>query len=439
MKRIVWLIHLLAFSGGALAFCGFYVAKADTDLFNRSSKVIIARDGPRTILTMANDFQGDVGEFALVVPIPYAFRPEQIQVASSEIFSRIDGYSAPRLVEYFDGNPCDLAYDRLEDESLRLPSASLGQLEGRDRAQVLGVTIEEQFSVGEYDILILGAEESAGLETWLIENGYRIPVGAREALAPYIDMGMNFFVARVNLDSFEDLGFRQLRPLMMAFESSDFMLPIQLGKINAGGEQDLVVYLLSPRGRVEVANYPTVRMPADVSVPGFVANEFGDVYRAMFATAHERHGREAVLMEYAWDMTWCDPCAEAPLNFEELRQAGVFWLDEGNGLPNVFLTRLHLRHDAATFAEDLVFQVTDDRQNFQGRYVMQHPFQGALTCDQGQAYAEAVVERQWQEALQLAELTGWNMSDIWTRVDVYRPEFQIPPWWQRVFGALGLP
>ena len=70
-KRKLLLIGLLAFGGVALAFCGFYVAKADTELFNETSKVVIAKDGPRTILTMANDFSGDVEDFAIVVPVPY--------------------------------------------------------------------------------------------------------------------------------------------------------------------------------------------------------------------------------------------------------------------------------------------------------------------------------------------------------------------------------
>ena len=79
-KRKLLLIGLLAFGGVALAFCGFYVAKADTELFNETSKVVIARDGPRTILTMANDFSGDVEDFALVVPVPTILTQEQIQV-----------------------------------------------------------------------------------------------------------------------------------------------------------------------------------------------------------------------------------------------------------------------------------------------------------------------------------------------------------------------
>jgi len=46
------------------------------------------------------------------------------------------------------------------------------------RAKSLGVTIEARYTVGEYDILILSAAQSNGLEIWLRENGYTIPPGA---------------------------------------------------------------------------------------------------------------------------------------------------------------------------------------------------------------------------------------------------------------------
>ena len=62
----------------ALPFCGFYVAKADAKLFNRASQVVLARDGDRTVLTMANDFRGDPTEFAVVVPVPTFLTKEQI-------------------------------------------------------------------------------------------------------------------------------------------------------------------------------------------------------------------------------------------------------------------------------------------------------------------------------------------------------------------------
>ncbi len=432
-------LSILFWSVGSidLAFCGFYVAKIDSKLFNKSSQVMIARDDNRTILTMANDYQGDVKEFALVVPIPYVFEESQIQVADPTIFERIDAYSAPRLVEYFDSDPCQpiVLYD-LAAPATAEASGSVGATE-QERAKALGVTIESQFSVGEYDILILGAEESTGLETWLVENDYKLPAGASEALAPYIKMGMKFFVARVNIERFDESGFTNLRPLMMAFESDDFMLPIQLGMVNADGPQDLTIYLLSPEGRVELENYRVAQIPSDVTVPEFVENEFPEMYKAIFDTAHEREGGKAVLLEYAWDMAWCDPCAAEPLTNEELTRAGVFWNVDDFNAPNVYLTRLHVRYSKETFPEDLMFRATQNRENFQGRYILQRPFRGELTCAEGKEYLTQVKDRQEQEAQTLANLTGWDYSEILAKIEPLRSEVNLPSWWERVFNSLG--
>ena len=91
----------------ALAFCGFYVAKADSSLYNQASQVIIARDGDRTVLTMSNDYQGEAEDFAMVVPIPVILEAGQVQIGESKILERLDEFSAPRLVEYFDPDPCE--------------------------------------------------------------------------------------------------------------------------------------------------------------------------------------------------------------------------------------------------------------------------------------------------------------------------------------------
>ncbi|MEM9769276.1 MAG: DUF2330 domain-containing protein, partial [Cyanobacteria bacterium P01_D01_bin.71] len=168
----------------AFAFCGFYVAKADTSLYNEASQVIIARDGDRTVLTMANDYQGDVGDFAMVVPVPTVLQEGQVNVGDPAIVQRLDDFSAPRLVEYFDPDPCEPVM--LFDGALEsLPAAAPTATAQRSQEDVsLGVTVEAQFAVGEYEIVILSAEESDGLETWLMQNGYNIPRGASELLQP---------------------------------------------------------------------------------------------------------------------------------------------------------------------------------------------------------------------------------------------------------------
>jgi hypothetical protein len=152
----------------------------------------------------------------------------------------------------------------------------------RDKA--LGVTVEAQYTLEEYDIVSLSATQSDGLETWLGENGYKIPKGASAALKPYINQGMKFFVAKVNLKEQLKTGYTTLRPLQFAFESEKFMLPMRLGMLNAAPDkpQDLIIYLLTKDGRVESSNYRTVKLPANMNLPFFIKPKFQDFYKAMF-------------------------------------------------------------------------------------------------------------------------------------------------------------
>ena len=415
----------------ALAFCGFYVAKADTKLYNQASQVIIARDGDRTVLTMANDYQGAVQDFAVVVPVPTVLTQDQVNVGDPAIIDRLDEFTAPRLVEYFDPDPCQPP--QLFQDGLRSAAPSVNQAMSRakDEASALGVTIESSFSVGEYDILILSAQDSNGLETWLRQNGYQIPAGASDLLRPYIRQGLKFFVAKVNLETFDRNGFSKLRPLQMAYASPRFMLPIRLGMVNAKSDQDLVVYLLSPTGRMELTNYRTVNIPSNEEIPVFVKDEFGDFYRAMFERSHIAQGRRVAFLEYAWDMAGCDPCSATPLSFEELRKAGVFWINPNTG-NNVFVTRLHLRYNRDRFPEDLIFQETGNRQFYQGRYVLRHPFQGDLNCPAGQTYQRELRQRYDREAQTLANLTGWNLAEIRRKMPPVNTSSS--PWRRNLWG-----
>jgi hypothetical protein len=439
---------VFAYSPAVLAFCGFYVSQADASLFNKASQVVIARDGKRTVLTMANDYQGDVKDFALVVPVPVLLKKEQVRIGEQKIIDRLDSFSAPRLVEYFDSDPCATydAYDKINLVGATRSAAPM--MESKARRDNYQVTIEAKFAVGEYDILILSAKDSDGLESWLIDNDYKIPKGAKELLQPYIRQNMKFFVAKVNIAELNKTGSQTLRPLMMAYESPKFMLPIRLGMLNANGDQDLLVYILSPKGQAEVANYRTLKIPSDANIPIYVKNEFGDFYKSMFKTSYIKEGRKIAFLEYAWDMSNCDPCSAEPLSQDELRKAGVFWI----GVPEpskpsgrrfiprpptnsrVFITRLHIRYNRDKFPEDLTFKETSNQELFQGRYILQHPFGGEASCDAGREYKRSLRPRFEKEAQTLAKLTGWNIGDIRRKMNIADlPDPVEKPFWENIW------
>ena len=417
MKKLVSVATLVAclLPLQASSFCGFYVAKADTSLFNESSQVVYAREGDRSIVTMGSDFKGDVKEFAMVIPVPVVVQKEQVKLVNNSTIKHLDAYTAPRLVEYFDRDPCEPI-----PPPMMAPMAAPAPATAKARNKELGVTIEAQYTLGEYDIMVLSGKESSGLITWLSENGYKIPQGAEPVVNSYLKQNMKFFVAKVNLKEYSKTGFTQLRPIQVNYREKRFMLPIRLGTVNAKGKQDLFVYALTRNGRVETTNYRTVKLPSDLEIPAYIKDkkQFPAFYRSMFRNQADKEGG-VVFLEYAWNMSWCDPCAAEPLATKELQELGAFWVkpDAPNaymsGSAEVYVTRLHARYDRATFPEDLMFQTTGNTENFQGRYVIRHAWQGQASCPAGKEYLTKVVPKQQEDAAQnLARLTGWNINDI---------------------------
>jgi hypothetical protein len=350
--------------------------------------------------------------------VPTFIERKQIGVVEMKTIDHLDGYTAPRLVEYHDGDPCApllMPMVQRGTAPTAAPSGGLAQVASRYR----GVTVEANYDVGEYDVSILSAQESDGLVNFLNDNGYRIPAGADAVLGSYIKQKMRFFIAKVNLDRMAKLGNGYLRPLQVRYETAKFMLPIRLGTVNANGPQDLIIYALSRNGRVETANYRTVKLPSDINVPLFVKDDFPTFYKSMFDRAVARENMHAVFVEYAWDMAWCDPCAADPMSGKELVELGARWIAGDDDKPfrsvqgaNAYVTRLHVRYDAQSFPEDLVLTETRDRSNFQGRYVLNHPFKGSTSCEAGTRYRAELPKRFEQEAQNLVNLTGWPLADV---------------------------
>jgi hypothetical protein len=411
------MVQLGASIAPASAFCGFYVAQADSKLFNKSSKVVLSWDDGKAAVTMVNDYEGDPQEFAIVVPVPTFIERKQIGIVDSKTIDHLDAFTAPRLVEYSDPDPC-MPYALMDATSAAQPAPPMAK-GGLLRASH-GVTVEATYDVGEYDVSILSAEQSDGLVQWLTENGYKLPDGAAPVLGSYIRQKMHFFIAKVNLERMKLTGAGYLRPLQVRYQTDKFMLPIRLGTLNARGPQDLVILALSRHGRVETANYRTVKMPTGMDVPLYVKDDFGPFYKAAFDRQVEQHDMRAVFLEYAWDMGWCDPCSSTPLTNKEMVELGARWIGSNDAQPyqgsDVFVTRLHVRYDAQHFPEDLAFLETRDRENFQGRYVMRHPWTAAAACPAGDAYRASLPKRFAAEADALRELTGWQAADIHERM-----------------------
>jgi len=401
------LVGMATVGARAEAFCGFFVSGADQALYNRASHVVLLRKGQRTVMTMSNDYKGPVEDFAMVVPVPVVLKKAQVKTLRSDVFRHVDELTAPRLVEYWEQDPCGGGGYGFGRGRMMKPSAkaAMGAGAAVDDAKY-GVKVEARFTSGEYEVVILSAEESGGLERWLLDNKYKIPSGAAAALAPYVRDQMKFFVARVNVKKvkFDAQQRALLSPLQFSFEAQELRLPVRLGLLNAEDKQDLIVYLLHPSKRFEVANYPNVTIPTNLEVVNGVKKTFGAFYAELFDRTLAKAGGKAVVTEYAWDTGSCDPCPGPPLDESDLETLGAARVG-GSDTGSWVVTRLHARYDKQALGEDLVFRFAppleggraerDDgggpiagkrgsENNFQGRYIIRHYWAKKPTCDNPQ-------------------------------------------------------
>lgn len=367
-------------------------------IYNSDSKLIIARKGNRTVITMTNDFRGAAGDFALIVPVPHVLPQESIRVVRATIFDSLDRYSAPRLVQYTDPDPCwktnqpgfgcGCAANSGEQPTNGNPvtMSPSGDAAG-DASMAKFVHVEARYMVGEYEIAILSAQESQALSTWLTANGYPLPPDAQPIIQSYLQAGMKFFVAKVHLDAHDPSIVLNLSPIQMRFESENFILPLRLGMINSAGEQDLTIFAFTERGRVETANYPTHEVPWGLKLPRGVRDTFPEFYRQMFRKNRLREGKNAVYVENAHPLNaWnrCDFCPLDPINHEFLRACGVDWITPaqwGNGFNgDVYFTRMHVVYEPVDFPQDLTFIETANLGTMTALYEIWQPFQGTSSC-----------------------------------------------------------
>jgi hypothetical protein len=403
---------LFAWARQADAFCGFYVSGADATLRNDATMVVMMRGGTRTVLSMQNTYAGPPQDFAMVVPVPVVLHEANVKVLPREVFAQVDRLTAPRLVEYWEEDPCSPR--SVPDGVPAAAPVAEEEVSVQEGAAKHRVKIEARFAVGEYDVVVLSAQDSMGLDAWLRENRYKIPAGAEPFLRPYVQMGMKFFVAKVNVAKvkFERVGngpeHAVLSPLRFHFDADDFFLPVRLGLINSAGAQELVAVILARGQRYEVANYDNVSIPTNVDVADATRTQFGAFYAALFDRVVEKHPR-AVVTEYSWDASSCDPCPIPPLDDQALATLGADVMPDttendpsGPGSQGFVVTRLHARYTRDALGDDLHFRPAppivggreymgadgrleqgarpDSMNNFQARYVIRHRWAGAVTC-----------------------------------------------------------
>lgn len=306
-----------------------------------TAAVAIVREGRRTTFSVSINPAGDPQEFALVLPVPQVLAEDEVQTLDADIFARLDGYSAPRHV----ADAGCTQYSNGADSS----SDGEGGGEGIDDGG--SVEVEAEYLVGDYLVVILSAEESLGLETWLSVNGYHLPDGADERLAEYIEGGSYFLAAKVAPGADIADG-SPLAPLQVSYESDIFSIPMRLATLNSPGEQDMVIYAITDvtavdGARVGIANYPEFTVP-DKCMWVDEDDDFSAFYDDLFTGEWLSTNDAGWAVEYAGVPGDCSPCSGVVVD-----EADIAALGFKGDYTNQHLTRLHMRYTPAQATEDL--------------------------------------------------------------------------------------
>lgn len=344
----------------AWAFCGLYVTEPGKTIHNQGSAVILAHTDGRTTITVAADFTGDVTDFGMLIPIPTTLQEGDVTVVSPDLFGFLDAYTTPKLVSY----TCDDMQAVRHD----VPSVSIGcgveyEMNSNPLPRDDTVEVESRFTVGEYEIAVLSAEQGSDLTAWLTANGFAAPQDDRGIVQTYLDNGTHFLAARVVLEALPE-GQAWLSPLRFSYAAPILALPIRIGTINAEGAQDLTVYTITSAedGPTRITNYPEVA-PADECLwrPDAANEPLDTFYQRQIAQA--LGGQAGWWTEYSIETVGvanCDPCTgPAPLYIQDLPQYGwdgALATTTANGTAGgARLTRLHVRYTPEQAVEDLRF------------------------------------------------------------------------------------
>ncbi len=306
------------------------------------AKTSIVQQNGRTTFTVSINPSGEQQDFALVMPVPALLAESDIAVLDNSVFETLEGTTG--LLTMADAGCVAAGSDAAADG---------GDGGGGGGGGPTGsVHVEAEYLVGDYEITILSASESAGLFTWLNDNGYHLMPPTIPVLEEYIDQGMYFMAAKVSDEATAADG-SSLPPLQVGYDADAMAIPIKLAARNAESQQDMLIYAVTDRteggGSVGISNYPEFQV-ADKCIWGDPAtDDFQAFYEERFAAGWEAQGQAAWTVEWSGRSGSCSPCSGVQVDAETLAALGF----EGD-VEDHHLTRIHMRYTPDTATADLM-------------------------------------------------------------------------------------
>lgn len=202
MKKILSILSLLIIlSTFAIADGGFFppMVYYDEDIHEPTQKAAIVFDGNLEQLIIQVTYEGELTNFAWVIPVP---NYPDINESNSRLFEELHFLTQPNY-----RTPPNLFFGRV-------------MMAGMDK-QMEGVNVLEQKQVGIYEVTVLSSTNPNALVNWLNENNYKVSEKAESVLNFYIQKEWYFIAMRINLAPFDETILESLREVNENIQTSD--------------------------------------------------------------------------------------------------------------------------------------------------------------------------------------------------------------------------
>jgi len=210
---------------------------------NQAAEQILFRQEANQVTAMVRiQYSGNAEDFSWVVPVP---NTPEISIGSDTTFNELDFATQPQFTLRTEGQVC-------EQDQLFIPETAPFPVAVIADSDADGVVVEEQLTVGPFDIEIVSSDNPDDLSIWLADNDYLETDNGTALIAPYVNEGMKFVAVR--LRSGESSG--SIQPIVLQYESERPEVPIRLTAVAAEDDMGVLVWVVNDQlGRAIPENY----------------------------------------------------------------------------------------------------------------------------------------------------------------------------------------
>jgi len=232
------------FSSPAHACGGFFCSQSQP-VNQAAERIIFADNGDGTITAVIQIlYDGPSESFSWLLPIGSVPEGDQLGVASDIAFTRLQAATNPQfnLTTVVEGR----CAEQREFASSANSSPSPGGSVDFDSPPGDGVNVDATGVVGAFEYAVISVDPGVDdpeqpATDWLAQNGYDIPSGSADLIAPYLADGMHLLALRLTKGS--DSG--SIRPIRLTYAASAPMIPIKLTAVAANQDMGVMTWALS--------------------------------------------------------------------------------------------------------------------------------------------------------------------------------------------------